>query len=348
MAIPIQNIYYLLAYAWDRLDEAEALNLDTTQFTNLFDLFAKVLVNGTTHLLKRGLDRNYQEEELLTNRLRGKILFQPSIKENTIVKAAAYCTYDELSFDVLHNQLLKATLKTLSREETLNQKIRQDIHLVLQRFPTEINNLNVKKSHLKKVKLHRNNSNYKLLLSICKLIWQELLSTEKRGEEPFKNFIRDKKRMAKLFERFLLNFYRKHLNPEDWLIKAEQLSWQLHPLANHSDKEYIPAMKTDISLISKDRYVIMDAKYYPEALKSQYDRDKIISSNLYQVFSYTQNLTSAGNQQVEGILIYPEVSNSLSLSYQYNSGNRPLIRICTINLNQNWKQIETDLLKIII
>ncbi len=347
MAIPIQNIYYLLAYAWDRLDEAEALNLDTAQFTNLFDLLAKVLANGTTHLLKRGLDRNYQEEAMLTNRLQGKILFQPSVKKNTLVKAAAYCAYDELSFDVLHNQLLKATLKMLLQEETLNQKIRQDIHLILQRFPSDIPHLNVKKTHFKKVKLHRNNSNYKLLLSICELIWQELLSKEESGENPFKNFVRDKKRMAKLFERFLLNFYRKHFHPEDWTVKAEQLSWQLQPLANNAEREYIPAMKTDISLISKDRYLIMDAKYYPEALKSQYDKEKIISSNLYQIFSYTQNLTQAGNRQVEGILIYPEVSNSLSLSYQYSSGNRPVIRICTINLNQNWEKIEADLIKII-
>ena len=80
MNIPVQNIYYLLAYAWDRLEEAQALNRGTTSFQNIFDLLAKVLVNGTTHLLKRGLDRNYQEEETLTSKLRGQSLI-PAIHQ---------------------------------------------------------------------------------------------------------------------------------------------------------------------------------------------------------------------------------------------------------------------------
>ena len=347
MAIPVQNIYYLLAYAWNRLDEAEALNLGTESFTNLFDLLAKVLANGTTHLLKRGLDRSYLEEEALTNRLKGKILFQPSIKENSLIKAAAYCAFDELSFDILHNQLLKATIRKLTREEGLDKGLKEDLQIILQRFPAEITNIEVKANYFKRVHLHRNNQHYKLLISICELIWQELLSKEENGEQPFKNFIRDKKRMANLFERFLLNFYQKQLHPEDWTVSPKQLTWKLQAFSNPSDEEYIPAMKTDISLESKSRYIIMDAKYYPQALKSQYNKDKIISTNLYQIFSYTQNLQGIRDLDIEGILIYPEVTKSLSLTYQYKTGNKALVKICTINLNQDWQEIETDLLKIV-
>ncbi|QMU30510.1 5-methylcytosine restriction system specificity protein McrC [Adhaeribacter radiodurans] len=347
MNIPVQNIYYLLAYAWDRLEEAEAFNRGTTSFQNIFDLLAKVLVNGTTHLLKRGLDRNYQEEETLTSKLRGKVLFQQSIKENVLVKASAYCAFDELSYDILHNQLLKATLKRLTKEQALDKSIQDEIHLLLQRLPNEITAKPVKLSDFKRVQLHRNNNHYKLLLSICKLIWRELLSTEETGEFPFKSFVEDEKRMANLFERFLFNFYKKHLPSNEWLVKRETLTWQLQPLLHSDDLNYIPAMKTDISLVSKDRYIIMDAKYYPEALKGQYNKEKIISPNLYQIFSYTQNLTNAYNKQIEGILIYPEVTKVLSLSYKFQPGNKAHIKVCTINLNQAWQGIESDLLKIV-
>ena len=153
--------------------------------------------------------------------------------------------------------------------------------------------------------------------------------------------------MASLFERFLFNFYKKHLPSNEWLVKRETLTWQLQPLAHSEDQNYLPAMKTDISLVSKNRYVIIDAKYYPEALKGQYNKDKIISPNLYQIFSYTQNLTGAGNKQTEGILIYPEVTKSLSLSYQYPPGNKAHIKVCTINLKQDWEGIELDLLRVI-
>jgi len=55
--IPIQNIYYLLCYAWDKLEEKEIVDVEPLDSTSLADLFARVLINGTNHLLKRGFDR---------------------------------------------------------------------------------------------------------------------------------------------------------------------------------------------------------------------------------------------------------------------------------------------------
>jgi len=54
MKIPILNIYYLLCYAWNQLEESEIVNVNTEDSTTLLDLFARVLVSGTNHILKRG------------------------------------------------------------------------------------------------------------------------------------------------------------------------------------------------------------------------------------------------------------------------------------------------------
>ncbi|WP_439882170.1 5-methylcytosine restriction system specificity protein McrC [Pontibacter sp. MBLB2868] len=344
--IPIENIYYMLAYAWDRLDEAEAINVGTDRFDDIYNLFTKVLVNGTNHLLKQGLKRDYVEHEELTNRLRGKILFQPSIKQNILQHAQAYCAYDELSFDILHNCLIRATLEKVRRFPYLDSELQHEIRYVLSRFPS-VNTRNIGISDFKKVRLHRNNNNYKLILSICELIWRELLLTEETGEVPFTDFVRDKKKMPYLFERFLFNFYKRHLEPEKWEVKREAIKWRLKATLNSSDLSYLPSMGTDISLISSSKHFIIDAKYYPEALKIRYEKEKLISSNLYQVFSYVQNVIADEDKEIEGILIYPEVEKNLSLSFEFNRWNKPLIRVCTINLNQNWKQIEKDLLAII-
>ena len=43
MEIPIQNIYYLLCYAWDKLEEKELIDVDPVGMTELVDLFARVL-----------------------------------------------------------------------------------------------------------------------------------------------------------------------------------------------------------------------------------------------------------------------------------------------------------------
>jgi 5-methylcytosine-specific restriction enzyme subunit McrC len=57
MKIPVLNVYYLLCYAWDTLDEGKLVNIATEPFKSLPDLFARVLTAGTTRLLKRGLDQ---------------------------------------------------------------------------------------------------------------------------------------------------------------------------------------------------------------------------------------------------------------------------------------------------
>ena len=108
MKIPIQNIYYLLCYAWNKLEEDKAVKVQAEDTSELVDLFAKVLISGTTYLFKKGLDRGYVSINEDTRRIKGKIHFGPSLKRNLFKKAMASCEFDELSYNVLHNQILKA------------------------------------------------------------------------------------------------------------------------------------------------------------------------------------------------------------------------------------------------
>jgi 5-methylcytosine-specific restriction enzyme subunit McrC len=73
MRIPIANIYYLLCYAWNRLREKDIVSVSTTDCKSLLDLFARVLIVGMTHLLKRGLDRGYVHHAEDSRCLRGKL-----------------------------------------------------------------------------------------------------------------------------------------------------------------------------------------------------------------------------------------------------------------------------------
>ena len=55
MSIPIQNIYFLLSYAWNRLDEAERVKIEKKELTDVPSLLTRVLLNASTALLKQGL-----------------------------------------------------------------------------------------------------------------------------------------------------------------------------------------------------------------------------------------------------------------------------------------------------
>ena len=119
--IPILNIYYMLCYSWNILDEQNIVEVEQIDKKDVLNLFASVLCNGITYLLKRGLDRSYVIFEEDSRTIRGKIDFSRTLKKQLLKNAKVACIYDELSHNVLHNQILKSTLKLLIRNEDIDE-----------------------------------------------------------------------------------------------------------------------------------------------------------------------------------------------------------------------------------
>ena len=86
MTIPIQNIYFLLCYAWDMLEEAQVLDVSSEAMGSATDLIIRVLESGAAHLLMRGLDRGYVAEDVDTETPRGKIQLGDTLKRNLLIR----------------------------------------------------------------------------------------------------------------------------------------------------------------------------------------------------------------------------------------------------------------------
>ena len=111
----------------------------------------------------------------------------------------------------------------------------------------------------------------------------------------------------------------------------------------------MPAMQTDISLISKERKIVIDTKYYQEALTmNQYSNLKFHSANLYQLYAYLKNLEhfteSNVNVNASGILLYPTTTIELDETFLIDNH---YISVCTVNLATGWKQIEGRLMSLL-
>ena len=345
MQIPILNIYYLLCYAWNKLEEKDVVNVEAEDAIDLPNLFARVLINGVTYLFKKGLDRGYQTTDENSRRIKGKILFEPTLKHNLRNKSCVWCRFDELDYNVLHNKILKTTIRRLMSLKDLDSSLKDDLILLYRRFPS-INDIEIKPQLFRLVRLNRNNFFYDFLLKVCEIIHHNLLINEKTGDYKFLDFLRDEKQMNRLFEAFVRNFYLRE--QVEYNVKSEIIRWDTLP--GLSDN-YLPNMKTDISLESKqgDRKIVIDTKYYSKGYKTiaQYgDQETVLSSNLYQIYSYIKNLECHGgcNSNCEGILLYAAVEDEADHIFSLPGH---VLRIKTINLNQNWKQIELDLKSLI-
>jgi 5-methylcytosine-specific restriction enzyme subunit McrC len=348
MTIPIQNIYYLLCYAWDCLDENETVPINSIESTSILELFAAVLVNGIIHLRKRGFDRGYIEYHEETKTLRGKINFDETLKRDLINQGRAFCSYDDLSYNVLHNQILKTTLKNLISFERLKKESRIKLFSAYRLLP-EIETIHLSEKHFKQVILHRNNSFYRLILNICELIHRNLLVSEEMGETFFRDFIRDECQMRMLFQKFVRNFYHREL--KDYKVLAEKIEWNAENLSKHSNGR-LPTMNTDITLENKNRKIIIDTKFTDKLLmkrnyaSAQAENDTFRTSHLYQIFTYLINVEKKDDLSAtcDGMLLYPGINQDLHFEYRMG---RHHLTIRTINLAQDWQNIHEDLLSII-
>ncbi|MGI6409844.1 MAG: 5-methylcytosine-specific restriction endonuclease system specificity protein McrC [Bacteroidales bacterium] len=341
MQIPIQNIYYLLCYAWNKLEESEIVNVDEIDSTELIDLFAKVLSNRCSRLLKQGLDRYYVEHEDVIMGIKGKFNFSATIKQNVLPLSKTACIYDEFDYDILHNQILKTTIGKLLRTKNLDSSIKDELYKVYLKLPP-ISEIVIRKAMFNQIRLHRNNYHYDFILKVCQIVNENLFIDESKGNYKFKDFTREEKAMARLFEAFVRNFYKIET---DFSVSSDSIKWQFES-DNAEDLDMLPAMLTDITLQGKNQKIIIDTKYYKEAFQTRFDKQKINSSNLYQLFSYLKNqeTDSELTQNCEGILLYPSIQNDFVHSFKYENHK---IRIISINLNQDWQNIRTDLLKIV-
>lgn len=177
-----------------------------------------------------------------------------------------------------------------------------------------------------------------MLLSICNLVINGLLQTQKDGTSKLMSFV-DEQKMYRLYERFILEYYRKHYPSAS--ANAEQIPWQLDDGMN----DLLPVMQSDITLRKGNRVLIIDAKYYAHTTRTQYNTHKLFSADLYQIFTYVKNKECELKHQehtVSGLLLYARTDEQIQPNNTYfMSGNR--IDVRTLDLNGDFRIVKEQL-----
>ena len=341
MTIPIRNLYYLFSYAWARFPPGDQVPTGVDECPDLQNLLAKLLIDGTHRLIRRGLDRGYISLEEDTRAPRGKLLLDEIMKRQTLRNGQLACTYDELLPDVLHNRILKSTLKLLASAERLEPSFRHEL-LLLHRRLSAVSDMRLDGASFKRVQLSRNIRQYGLLLQICELVFHSLMPDQQGEGATFADILSDEARMSAVFEDFLRNFYA--YEQDVFSVGREVFPWEAEPLSTGA-LAYLPTMQTDITLRSPDRVIVADAKYYKETLTRFHGGSKIHSSNLYQLYAYLKH-TSARHPAIatDGALIYPTVNRDLFMDFQLPGHH---IRIATVDLSRPWREIHRHLLEVL-
>lgn len=333
--IRIQNIYYMLAYAFQVLNEQGYRKLATEEFDNTAELCAAILSKGIGVQIKRGLGKEYIQKTEALSSLRGKIDISESIKTRTLMKRQMICSYDDFSVNAQMNRIIKTTVLLLLKEDISKKRKKELRKLIV--FFDEVETVDL---HLVNwnMQYNRNNQTYRMLITICYLVYKGLLQAQSDGSTKMMDFL-DEQRMCRLYEKFILEYYRKE--HQELTANASQIPWQL----DDGMADMLPVMQTDIMLSKGNRTLIIDAKYYAHTTQKQYDKSTLHSGNLYQIFTYVKNKEAELRDkphEVSGMLLYARTDEDIYPEKEYRmSGNR--IGVRTLNLDGDFEMIKAQL-----
>ena len=335
--IRVRNVFHMLAYAFSALREQGYRDVATEDFDNAAELCAAILERGVSLQLKRGLGQEYVNRTEARSSLRGKIEVTESVKSQAILRRQLVCSYDEFSVDTTMNRIIKATVALLVRSDI--SKARKKSLKKLMVFFADVCDIDLHTVDWN-MRYDRNNRTYRMLMAVCWLVVKGLLQTQSDGSVRMMDFF-DEQRMSRLYEKFILEYYRKehpHLH-----ASASFIDWAL----DDGVSDGLPAMRSDITLSSRSRVLIIDAKYYAATMQSNFDKRTVHSGNLYQIFAYVKNkqvdLERAGEDvEVSGMLLYAATDEDIQPDATYRmSGNR--ISATTLDLDRPFEEIRAQL-----
>ena len=333
--IRIQNIYYMLAYAFQVLNEHGYKSIATEDFDNTAELCAAILTRGIKIQIKRGLGKEYMSRTESLASLRGKIDITESIKTQALQRRQLVCSYDEFSVNSFMNRIIKSTMLLLLRADIVKTRKKELKKLLVYFDDVDLIDLHSVNWNMQ---YNRNNQTYRMLIGICYLIIKGLLQTQSDGTTKLMDFL-DEQRMHRLYEKFILEYYRKEY--PQITANASQIPWQL----DDDMGAMLPVMQTDIMLSYGEKTLIIDAKYYAHTTQLQYDKHTLHSGNVYQIFTYVKNKEAEladRPHEVSGILLYAKTDEDIYPENEYwMSGNR--IEVRTLNLDGDFSMIKAQL-----
>ena len=334
--IRVQNVYYMLAYAFQVLHEQGYKNVATEEFDNVAELLAAILCRGVSVQIKRGLIRQYISREEALASSRGKLEIGESIKTQVIRKKQLVCNYDEFSVDAYPNRIIKTTMELLLRGSISKARKKEIRKLMI--FFDGISILDIHSINWD-IQYDRNNQTYRMLIAVCRFVIKGLLQTTADGSTKIMDYA-DDQTMVKLYEKFILGYYQRE-HPE---LKAysPQIAWQV----TDGYRTLLPTMQSDIVITNKaaKKTLIIDAKYYTHnmQMKAPYMTQTLHSGNLYQIFTYVKNWSAAPDEVVSGMLLYAGTDDAIQPNNDYQmSGNQ--ISVKTLDMDCDFSKIAAQL-----
>ena len=285
------------------------LKTDFSHTNDLQELFISLYVRYVQVALERSRFYKYEEKTEDLSTIRGRF----NLKDYYCNKYAKSkfnkfsCTYSTFEFDNLLNQIIKYTLKyisKLSKTNTTNQKI---IRKILMRM-NDVKDQKCIPSDCDNIKLSRMQNNYRIILSMSKIFLMNSSSNYNVDKNESFCFLFP---TEVLYEGFIAGYLQQILS-EDAIVKVQDKEILSNKVYYGNEEIDINiTLRPDIVVNHKEKGIfILDTKYketstlYDLAHNNRLLNEEIKSGDIYQVLVY-----AIKNGRSDVYLLYPQFRN---------------------------------------
>ena len=199
----------------------------------------------------------------------------------------------------------------------------------------------------------RTNPEDRRMLAAAELALNMRIPTEELGDAYLPKIDRDETWLRKLFEKAIGGFYYNVLPHPEWSVtQGRRFYWQQESPTDEL-KKIFPNMMTDIILertntkTSIKSRIIIDTKFANIMTTSQYGKQQLKSSHIYQIYAYLRSQEKESDppsHTASGMLLYPSLGVDVDESVTIQ-GHR--IRFATVDLAADNASIQKRLLDLL-
>lgn len=343
--VPIKNIYYMLSYVWDDINLFKHGMINVNDDFSAAEMMADLFLYYTSKYLKRGIIHDYIEQEEEIRGIKGKINFNQTLNQLSLQNAKIVCNFDEYIINNIINRIIKSVALLLYRSNSVTSSRRVKLNILLHQF----NNVDFIEltQQCFQIEYSKHNLHAKHLMDVCQLILKQRVFSDEKKNIEFLEVYDNENEFAILFEKFVFMFLRSKLAKK---IKYQKnLVWNI----SGSDSSWLPKMKIDILIEDDSNVYILDTKYsryfYSTQVFDNTVSERLITGHLYQVNAYLTNYQTLKNKI--GILVYPKPYSGKMIDLKYDYQDKSIttknqLRVKTIDLEYDWKEIEKQLILI--
>ena len=323
-----QNIFYMLCYCIDEIVHFKDAYIDYEELNGTNDLLAALLCNSFELLYRNGYIKEYNNEQIVTSKPRGRVNIPKSIEKGSIGSAKLVCNVSNMGIDNQLNRIIKASFSILIQSnKVIDNKINKNLMTKLYRYREMLYNVSDIQISLRELSdINDIPEWYKPIITVCKLIWNDWIAFDREGKHRLIE-LNDRDRLWIIWQKYLLEFCKREYSE----YKVYRPSF---PGVRHN-------WQTDLVIedINKKYALIADAKWYESSAMS--------TANMSQVNTYeSKYLHKYSDRTTDGIVVYASSDKTTIFEPEMMDNGKTVTEVL-ININQDKELLESDIKNII-